>query len=381
MDIPVKPTVLIADDSRIVRATLIRQIDGMFGFREALDGEQAWEILLVDPSIRVVITDLTMPKLDGYGLLHRIRNSSIARIREMPVVVVSGSDEASERERAKAAGATDLITKGMATAQLLSRLDILSKLVVSQGALQRSLETLVREGGGAASPVSTDGPTVEADVLLANALKVSKNFVLLAVRIGLRDAGGGSGFATPPASVIAAIGRLLRNSVRQSDHVSRTGDAEFTLATSGIGREAAYCFGQRICKAIAEARLVSGESTSFVASCGLVSLHDENECASPPVLESMRDRARRRAIVGLDAGHAGVVGREEEAALQCNQALPSPAPGAGGETRPETPGECPDLLTLVRWIKAGRQADVLPYLHKLPAEVRALVELALQRAT
>ena len=101
IDIPVKPRVLIADDSRIARATLIKHIEGLFEFREALDGEQAWEILLLDPHIRVVITDLTMPKLDGYGLLRRIRASKISRIRNIPVVVVSGSDEQEERDRAK----------------------------------------------------------------------------------------------------------------------------------------------------------------------------------------------------------------------------------------------------------------------------------------
>src|SRR4051794_21616849 len=100
VDISLKPWVLIADDSRIVRATLVKHIQGIFDFREALDGEQAWEILLLDPNIRVLITDLTMPRLDGYGLLERIRSSKIGRIRNMPVVVVSGSDEQHERERA-----------------------------------------------------------------------------------------------------------------------------------------------------------------------------------------------------------------------------------------------------------------------------------------
>src|ERR1700738_131995 len=89
MEIPVKPRVLIVDDSRIVRATLIKHIEGMFDYREASDGEHAWETLLLDPHIRVVITDLTMPNLDGYGLLQRIRSSKIGRIRTLPVVVVS----------------------------------------------------------------------------------------------------------------------------------------------------------------------------------------------------------------------------------------------------------------------------------------------------
>ncbi|MBV8664959.1 MAG: response regulator [Burkholderiaceae bacterium] len=123
-----KPRILIADDSRLVRAVLIKRIEGLFEFREAVDGEQAWEILLGDAEIRVVISDLTMPRLDGYGLLQRIRTSDLARIRELPVVVVSGSDEVAERERAKAAGADDLITKGIGAAQLLSRLDVLARL-------------------------------------------------------------------------------------------------------------------------------------------------------------------------------------------------------------------------------------------------------------
>lgn len=132
IDSPGKPRVLIADDSRIVRTMLIKHIEGMFEFREALDGEQAWETLLVDPSIRVVITDLTMPKLDGYGLLQRIRSSKINRIRNIPVVVISGSDERQERDRAMAAGATDLIIKGIGAAQLLSQLDVLSRLASPQ---------------------------------------------------------------------------------------------------------------------------------------------------------------------------------------------------------------------------------------------------------
>jgi len=125
--VSLKPRVLIADDSRIVRTALIRRIGDGFEFREALDGEQAWEMLLLDPSIRVVITDLTMPKLDGYGLLDRIRNSRVRRIREVPVVVISGSDEQDEHARAKAAGATDLITKGIAAPHLLARLQVLSR--------------------------------------------------------------------------------------------------------------------------------------------------------------------------------------------------------------------------------------------------------------
>lgn len=116
-----RPTVLITDDSRLVRATLIKHIEGMFGFREAFDGEDAWEALLVDPAIKVVITDLTMPRLDGYGLLRRIRSSKSSRIRNIPVMVISGSNEQEDRKRAKDAGATDICTNGLPGAPRLPR--------------------------------------------------------------------------------------------------------------------------------------------------------------------------------------------------------------------------------------------------------------------
>lgn len=119
-----KPRVLIVDDSRIVRTTLARQVEAVYDIREASDGVEAWETVLIDPTIRIVITDLTMPNLDGYGLLLRIRESRIRRIRVMPVVVVSGAQEAAEHARVHAAGATDLISKGATAAELLACLSM-----------------------------------------------------------------------------------------------------------------------------------------------------------------------------------------------------------------------------------------------------------------
>ena len=69
------PRVLIIDDSRMVRASIIRHVRDRFDVREEADGEAGWRTLLVDPTIQAVITDIGMPNLDGYGLLERIRSS------------------------------------------------------------------------------------------------------------------------------------------------------------------------------------------------------------------------------------------------------------------------------------------------------------------
>lgn len=312
-DLHVKPRVLIADDSRIVRATLIKHIEGMFEFREAHDGMQAWETLLVDPSIRVLITDLTMPKLDGYGLLQRIRTSSIPRIRDMLVIVVSGSDEQEERNRVKAAGATDLITKGIDTAQLLSRLDVLTQLVPTQDEFQRNLEVLARSKP---SPIPRHLDTPEnlhllAEVLLATAIRNKRNFAVLCLRIGLKRA---HHLSAPPSELVKVIGNLLLHTVRQTDRVALTGEAEFLLATGSIDFDSVRIFAQRICQAIANANLMMDKDASLVASCGTVSLAERD--ASFKSIDTICETARRRAAQGLQGMMTGVVGAEEEQAFR-----------------------------------------------------------------
>ena len=384
IDIPVKPRVLIADDSRIVRATLIKHIEGMFEFREALDGEEAWETLLIDPNIRVVITDLTMPKLDGYGLLKRIRSSKINRIREIPVVVVSGSDESEERERAKAAGATDLITKGIGTAQLLSRLDILSKLVATQREFEHSLEALMRNDQmEQVSLPSAEKLRAQAPQMLANAAKNRKNFVVLNVCVGLRHLNLEGAAISLPVGVVDAIGQLLQRTVRQTDLVAKTGEAEFTLVTGSINFDSARCFARRVCKAIASAHLLRDEHMTFVASCGMVSISDDNIDTDSATFDALADMAHRRAMLGLHRAVTGVVGRTEEGVLQrsSHESTSTPSTSTSEMTPAADMAEAasPDLATLLQWAKEGRRNEVLPHLGKLSAELRPLLDLVLQQ--
>lgn len=368
-DIPVKPRILIADDSRIVRAALIKQIEGMFEFREAVDGEQAWEALLLDHSIRVVITDLTMPRLDGYGLLQRIRASRISRIRDMPVVVVSGSDEAEERERARAAGANDLIVKGLGTAQLLSRLDVLAKLVSSQADLERGLQLLVsgREDASGGETLAADDFFAEAGALQEQARRTRRSFMLLSVCVAM-DGGGEGGSRIPPPAVTQAIGQLLRRTVRQTDHVGRTGEAQFSLAVCGIGVEAARTFGQRLAHAISRAQLSGDSSRGVLAGCGLVAQEEQGADAT---LAAMLDIAQARANLAIARGCAEVVGAAEEASL----------PHGGGGARPPGGGsdDGPDVETLLQWLREGRREEVIPHIAKLTKDLQPLVNLLLQQ--
>ncbi len=382
-DISLKPRILIADDSRIVRATLIKHIEGMFEFREALDGEQAWEMLLIDPSIRVVISDLTMPKLDGYGLLKRIRSSKIGRIRTMPVVVVSGSDEQAERDRAKEAGATDLITKGIGTGQLLSRLDILSKLVSTQNEFERGLEALAKhvDGDNHIALLAPDAWALQAEGMRANAVRQNRNFVVLNACIGLKHLGLEGYPALPPSGVINAIGQLLHRTVRQTDCVARTGEIEFTIATGSIHFDSARHFAERVCRAIAHANLIKDGQMTLVASCGVVSIGEYagETAATAGTLEAMRIMAKKRALLGLQNAITGVIGTQEELLLRqgghlSDMKINTVVPAQDGEVDLSI-----DLATLLRWIKEGKEDQVLAHIGKLSTELQPLVDLLLKQ--
>jgi len=101
--------ILTVDDSASMRALLKHalSIDG-FDIAQADDGVSALEWLAVN-EVDVVITDINMPRLDGFGLIERVRASSRHCDRPILVLTTESSDE--KKARARAAGATGWIVK------------------------------------------------------------------------------------------------------------------------------------------------------------------------------------------------------------------------------------------------------------------------------
>ncbi|MCU7944486.1 MAG: response regulator, partial [Candidatus Thiodiazotropha sp. (ex Cardiolucina cf. quadrata)] len=107
-----KPIVLIVDDSRVVRVSLKNILKDYCQIIEAENGQEAWDILCNTPSITLVFSDLSMPKLDGRGLLTKIRTSDSSQIATMPFIVVTGNEESPEiRQELTQLGADEVINK------------------------------------------------------------------------------------------------------------------------------------------------------------------------------------------------------------------------------------------------------------------------------
>lgn len=116
-----KQTVLIVDDSKVIRLALNKILKNDFTVIQANDGEEAWEKLLEYEAILAVFSDVSMPNLDGFGLLDRVRTASEARIAELPFIIITANDDDPDfSSKVANAGGNDLITKPFKTDEIKS---------------------------------------------------------------------------------------------------------------------------------------------------------------------------------------------------------------------------------------------------------------------
>lgn len=106
---PARPRVLVADDSLTTRSAMkaLLEIAG-FTVLAAADGEEAWQ-LLGTTGAQVVVTDVQMPRLDGFELTRRIKADP--RLRSTPVVLVTSLDAPEDRALGLEAGADGYLVK------------------------------------------------------------------------------------------------------------------------------------------------------------------------------------------------------------------------------------------------------------------------------
>jgi chemotaxis protein histidine kinase CheA/ActR/RegA family two-component response regulator len=104
-------TILVAEDSEVTRALVSGILRGL-GYRvlEARDGQEAWEMVQAH-RLDLLITDIQMPRLDGLGLLRRVRASKVAEHRELPAIILSTLGSLEDREQGLQAGADAYLVK------------------------------------------------------------------------------------------------------------------------------------------------------------------------------------------------------------------------------------------------------------------------------
>ena len=111
-DVYNKKTILVVDDSNIVRNFVKRVFEEKYNVGTAKNGKEAIRIIEANKSndnIEVILLDLNMPKVDGFAVLEYMRENDLFEI--MPVSVISGDSTKETIDRAFTYDIVDMLNK------------------------------------------------------------------------------------------------------------------------------------------------------------------------------------------------------------------------------------------------------------------------------
>lgn len=341
------PHILIVDDSRVVRVSLIHHLKEHYEVREECDGEAAWQTLVVDHSIKAVISDLQMPKLNGYELLERLRTSKLRRLQQLPFILVSGEETEDERLKAKELGVSDFVTKGAGSAELLTRLNNLLNLTRAQENIEADRERLVQD------PVSGLFTRKYLEMQMAQALShATRHGVDVSVMaLGFDDFDGlCQRFGQQVAEEICnRFAKMLAGKVRHEDSLGHYGLGQFAIVSPGTAPAFCATFAERVREAVEMAKLtIGGETVALTVSIGLASVPNDPVSSAASLLDLAGERMH------LAMGEGG--NRTESGGVQ-------PA------TRPISLNHALELLA------ANRIEPVIPHLPALGERLLPLLQL------
>jgi two-component system chemotaxis response regulator CheY len=102
--------ILVVDDSHTMREIVCSFLkQNGFDVAQANDGRDGLRQLALDPAIKLVVSDINMPNMDGLTMAEKIRSElGNAAVR---IVMLTTEDNAEMRERGKAIGVTGWIVK------------------------------------------------------------------------------------------------------------------------------------------------------------------------------------------------------------------------------------------------------------------------------
>jgi CheY-like chemotaxis protein len=111
---PAKPTgprpgIVVVEDDDTLRRMLVRILQELGDVREARDGQEALDLLAADPLPRLIVTDVMMPRIDGFELARRLK--AAPRTARIPIVMLTAKHGPRDVIDGVNAGARVYVTK------------------------------------------------------------------------------------------------------------------------------------------------------------------------------------------------------------------------------------------------------------------------------
>jgi len=268
-----KQRLLIVDDSKVIRVTARKILRNHFETVEAVDGNNAWEILTTQEPFSLIVSDLTMPNLDGFGLLEKIRSSHLPHVRNIPVIIITGAnDSEATMKRATEAGATDFIGKPFDSVHLLARTQAHAGSYAANNALIE--ENLSLEDQAMVDPLTglaNDTAFMEQGCQqLAYSIRHRTGLAFASLEIDEFDGLVREHDTDAVELVIKSVGSALAANIRKEDVAARIGTARFALLLPGMDAVGVSRLSERIAGDIGKQAVISaGRQVRFTVSIGI----------------------------------------------------------------------------------------------------------------
>jgi len=292
--------ILIVDDSKVILTQISMLLEMQnISHIQCLDGKDALEYLN-DPAskkIDLVVTDYEMPLLNGYELVKQIRDKYA--LEELPVLVLSGSEDTYMISRFLKAGANDFITKPFLNEEFLSRInnaisvgDMFEK--IKNMAMTDHLTGLHNRAYFYDTGVKVIEIEKRANKPLALAMLDIDNF---------KNINDTHGHELGDRALIH-ISQIILKTLRASDVFVRFGGEEFVVLLPNCTHINAIKTMQKVCKNVAEATLKVDEkkSINITLSIGVNSKLD--------AVDKMLERADKFMYTAKESGKNRVYSQE-----------------------------------------------------------------------
>lgn len=389
--------ILVVDDSSVIRQAIRKMLKTDFDVVIAEDGEAGWAQLQTDDQIKVLITDIEMPRLDGYGFICRARAADDVRIRDLPIIAITGAEDEETKARAYACGATDFITKPLERLQLQARVQAYIQFDRGARALIDKTNALQDE--------SVDDPLTglrsrryflqQGEQGFAFAQRHQQPLSLLRLDIdhfkNLYKQYGDDAVDR----MLATLAKILSNTARTEDTVARVGGAEFAVLAPNTDRQSALALAERLRAQVAGSGFqYENAAIPISISLGLVTLGVDHRNSIEDLLKLAEQRLNHAKSDGGDRVSITVFGEaipEPEVVTLTAAREPEVSPevvAAAAQYRASMgAGTAPllyDLIGVDRALQVIARGDgqaLEPYLASLVAQILPLLELYLRNAS
>ncbi|WDZ87503.1 SpoIIE family protein phosphatase [Micromonospora cathayae] len=193
--------ILIADDNADLREHVTRLLAPYWEVVAVPDGVAAL-VAVAEHPFDLVLTDVMMPRLDGFGLVSALRAN--VRTRHVPIVLLSARAGSAEAVAGLSVGADDYLTKPFSGQELIARVRANVELGQLRGQIIRQLRSLA----DAAVAVNTARSTADVlSVAARHALTLVEAARVVVTASGARyEADGGGDSAGDPSTVLPLTG-------------------------------------------------------------------------------------------------------------------------------------------------------------------------------